>query len=172
MGRSTFHCARLLKAPGTLNLDTSRDEEATTFLGNLRQSLIHLTVKNFFLISHLTLLSVRVKPFPLVLGNFLSLHRPCWLHQALGGHNLGHPKASSLQAEQYISLDRRDFPNLGLIKSHHFPTPPCSITVTRCCSDPISADFGLPLTSSQSSSNKNPHFTPHPMYFPCSHLQM
>lgn len=170
MGRGTFCCARLLKAPGTLNLGTSRDEAATTSLGNLCQGLINLTVKNFFLISHVTLLPVRVKPFLLILGNHLSssfLLAPSGTGRPQGGH----PKTSPLQAEKYI-LDTRDFPNLALIKSHHFLAPSCSTTVSRCCSDSISADFGLLLTLSQSRSNKNPRFTPHPTYFPCSHAQM
>jgi len=58
----------LLRAPSNLALNTAREGAATASLGNLFQSLTTLTVKNFFLISHLNLPSFSSKPFPLVLS--------------------------------------------------------------------------------------------------------
>lgn len=55
-----------------LAFNTSRDGAPTTSLGNLCQCLITLRVKNSFLVSHLKLLPLSLKPFSL----FLSLHAP------------------------------------------------------------------------------------------------
>jgi len=55
MGRDTFHQTRLLKAPPSLALNTSREGAATTPLDNLFPCLTTLIVKNFFLISLLNL---------------------------------------------------------------------------------------------------------------------
>ncbi|TRZ26531.1 hypothetical protein HGM15179_000556 [Zosterops borbonicus] len=46
MGRDTFHQTRLLRAPSSLALDTSRDGTSTTSLGSLCQGLTTLTGKN------------------------------------------------------------------------------------------------------------------------------
>jgi len=70
MGRDTFYQNRLLKAPSSLALNTSREGTSTASLGNLCQCLTTLIVKNFFFISHLNLPFFSLKPLPLV----LSLH--------------------------------------------------------------------------------------------------
>ena len=61
---------RLLKAPSSLALNTSREGASTTSLGNLFQFLTTLTVKNFFLISNINLPSFSSKLLPPI----LSLH--------------------------------------------------------------------------------------------------
>jgi len=70
MSRDIFHYTRLLRAPSSLALNTAREGAATASLGSLGQCFTTLTVKNFFLISHLNLPSFSLQPFPLV----LSLH--------------------------------------------------------------------------------------------------
>ena len=71
MGRDIFHCPRLLQALSSLALDTCRDPGAArASLGILCQGLPTLPGKNFFLISHLILSSVSVKPFHLVLLSY------------------------------------------------------------------------------------------------------
>jgi len=67
MGRDPFHQTRLLKDLPNLALNTAREGAATASPGNLGQCLTTLTVKNFFLISHLNLPSFSLKPLPLVL---------------------------------------------------------------------------------------------------------
>ena len=64
----TYHKSRLLKAPSSLALNTSRTP--ATSLGNLFQCLTTLIVKNFFLLSNLNFPSFSLKPLLLV----LSLH--------------------------------------------------------------------------------------------------
>jgi len=54
MGRDPFHQPRVLRAPSDLALNTAREGAATAFLGSLGQGLITLTVKNFFLVSNLS----------------------------------------------------------------------------------------------------------------------
>jgi len=56
---------QVLRAPSSLTLGVSRVETSTTSL-NLLQCLTTLTLKNSFLISILNLLSLDMKPFPLV----------------------------------------------------------------------------------------------------------
>jgi len=56
MGGDPFHQSRLLQAPSNLALNTASEGAATASLGNLRQGLSTLTVKNFFLIQNLNLL--------------------------------------------------------------------------------------------------------------------
>ena len=71
MGRDTFHCPRLSQALPSLALNASRDGAAKTALGNfcpIYHSLLPAIYS--FRISHLSLPSISVKPFPLV----LSLH--------------------------------------------------------------------------------------------------
>ena len=67
IGRDTFHQTRLLKAPSGLALNTFWMGASTIPLGNLLQCLTAFTVKNFFLVSSLNLLSFSFKLFPLVL---------------------------------------------------------------------------------------------------------
>jgi len=55
MSRDTFHQTMLLKSPSNLTLNAAREGAATASLGNLRQGLTTLTVKNFFLIVSLNL---------------------------------------------------------------------------------------------------------------------
>ena len=67
MNRDTYSWVRVLSAPSSLVLSVSRDEAPTASLGNLCQCLTTLIIKYFFLISNLNLLSLSLKPFPLVL---------------------------------------------------------------------------------------------------------
>lgn len=70
MDRDTFYYPRLLQAPSSLALDTSRDAgAATAALGTPCQGLPTLTGKNFLLISNQSILSFNLKPFPLVLSH-------------------------------------------------------------------------------------------------------
>jgi len=55
MGRDPCHQPRLLQALSNLAFNTSREGAATASLGNLGQGLTTLTVKNFILISNLSL---------------------------------------------------------------------------------------------------------------------
>jgi len=55
MGRDIFHQTRVLRAPSNLALNPAREGTATASLGNLGQGLTTLMVKNFFLISNLSL---------------------------------------------------------------------------------------------------------------------
>jgi len=66
MGRNPLHQTRVLQALSNLALNTAREGAATGSLGNLGQGLTALTVKNFFLMSNLNLLSFSLKPLPLV----------------------------------------------------------------------------------------------------------
>lgn len=72
MDRDTFHETRLLQAWSNLALNTSKDGESTTSLGNLFLSLTVLTGKDFFLISNLNLSCLSLKQFPF----FVSLQVP------------------------------------------------------------------------------------------------
>ncbi|NXJ99538.1 HLTF factor, partial [Corythaixoides concolor] len=54
--------------PSNLTLNVSRDGLSTTSLGNLCQCFTTLIVKNFFLVSSLSLPSFSLKPLPLVLS--------------------------------------------------------------------------------------------------------
>jgi len=65
-----FYQPRLLRAPSNLALNTARNGAGTASLGNMCQGLTTLTVKSFFCLSNLNLLSFSLKPSPLV----LSLH--------------------------------------------------------------------------------------------------
>jgi len=49
-------------------LNTSRDDDSTTFLGSLFQCLTTLSVKKFFLVSYLNIPWCNLRPFPLVLS--------------------------------------------------------------------------------------------------------
>jgi len=88
VSRDIFNFIRLLRAPSSLALNVSRDGALTTSLGNLCQGFTILTVKNFFFISSLNLLSFSVKPLPLVLLQqaLLKSLSPSFL-QLLKGHN-------------------------------------------------------------------------------------
>jgi len=70
---------QVLRAPSSLTLNVSKDGSPTTSLGNLCQSLIALTVKNFFLISSLDVL-------PLVRTCLDAL---CETHTLLSAHRTG-----------------------------------------------------------------------------------
>jgi len=65
-GRDILHQPGVLRAPSNLTWDVPRDGASTTALGNLGQGLTTLTGKNFFLISHLNVPSLSLKPSPLV----------------------------------------------------------------------------------------------------------
>jgi len=58
----------MLKAPSSLVLNTSREREFITSLGNMFQCLTALIGKNFFAIYNLNLPSLSIKPFLLVLS--------------------------------------------------------------------------------------------------------
>jgi len=62
-----FHKTRLLKAQSNLTLNTANHGASTNSLGNLFQCLTILTVKKFFLMSNLDLLSFSLKLLPFVL---------------------------------------------------------------------------------------------------------
>jgi len=68
IGRDPFHQTRVLRAPSSLALNPDREGAATASLGSLGHGLTSLTVKNFFIISHLNLPSFSLKPSPLVLS--------------------------------------------------------------------------------------------------------
>lgn len=67
-GQRHFPPDQVSQAPSSLALNAPRDGAATAFLDNLCQGLTTCTAKNFFPVSYLTLLSVRIKPFPIVLS--------------------------------------------------------------------------------------------------------
>lgn len=68
MGRDSLHWIRLLRAPSSTALSTTRDGASTTFLDNLFQYLTTLSVKNLFPRSKLNLMAFGLKLFPLVLS--------------------------------------------------------------------------------------------------------
>ena len=57
VSRDIFNQTRLLRAPSNLTWNVSRDAASTTSLGNLCQGSATLIIKNFFLLSSLTLSS-------------------------------------------------------------------------------------------------------------------
>jgi len=68
MSRDIFHYTRLLRAPSSLALNTSREGASTASLGNLFQCFTTIMVKNFFLISSLNLPSFSLEPIEEVTG--------------------------------------------------------------------------------------------------------
>jgi len=105
MDRDTFHQTRLLKAPSSLALNTSRDGAATTSLGYLCQHLTTLRVKNFFFLSKLNLLSLSLNPLPLVLSLQALIKGPSsaflkTLFRYWKGCYKVSPESSLVQAEQ------------------------------------------------------------------------
>lgn len=101
-GEGAFHYTRWPRAPSNLVLNSSRDGTFTISLGNLFQCLSAFTVKNFFSITNLDLLSFSLKPFHLVLSLFID---PCKnshfrLLSSTGRTYLSHPEALSFQAEE------------------------------------------------------------------------
>lgn len=69
-GRDTFHCSMFFQSLPSLALNASRDGAVKTALGIFCSYHSLLPAIYFFRISHLSLPSISVKPFPLV----LSLH--------------------------------------------------------------------------------------------------
>ena len=68
MNKDTYSQIRVLRACSNLTLNVSRDGASTNSLGNLCLCFTTLIVKNFFLISSLSLPSFSLKPFLLVLS--------------------------------------------------------------------------------------------------------
>ena len=82
MCRVANHQIRLPRATSSLALNASRDGAFTTSLGNLFQCVTTLWVKNFLLISNLTLPCLSLRPFSLVLSlsTLINSHSPSCLY--------------------------------------------------------------------------------------------
>ncbi|CAN0052273.1 unnamed protein product [Bubo scandiacus] len=102
-GQGHLPLDQVLKALSNLALNTAREGAATASLGNLCQCLTTVTVKNFFLISNLDLISFSLKLLPLVLSLLLLIKGPspsflALCHASLPSSSLKRPKSALLNS--------------------------------------------------------------------------
>jgi len=128
MGRDILRYIKLLRAPSNLTLNTSNDGASTTSLGNLFQCPTTFIITNFFLMSHLNLLSFSLKPLRFSLSLHALVKSLSVFHisplSILKGHNEVSLQPSLLQAEQ-LHLSQQS--HLALCCS--IPTLPATVYI-------------------------------------------